>query len=80
MSEHTLNADSEYQLTVIFTRNMADDLEVAREKYPNAPDDKSRLIQQLRDELQTYAYDEGWVSGSFQIKPETFEILREVKS
>ncbi|MDH4172116.1 MAG: hypothetical protein OEW90_01825 [Betaproteobacteria bacterium] len=64
----------EYQFSVIFTRNRADDLECAKARYPHITNERQLLMLQLRDELQE-SYDEGGMAGSFDIQPDTYKDL-----
>lgn len=52
-----------YKITVVFIRSLSEDLEIVRDKWPDAPAADS-LIAQLCEELQL-GYDNGDLSGSF---------------
>lgn len=62
-----------YQFTVVFTREMDDDLEIAKVAFPTITDERELLLQQLRAELQL-GFDNG-MAGEFDINRESFNLL-----
>lgn len=54
-----------YRILVEVTRDLGDDLECTRAKYPNVPDSEA-LALQLADELQT-GWDMTGIAGTFQV-------------
>jgi len=61
----TQDWDRKYEITVTFTRYVGEDLEHARERWPNDPM-RHALLKQFVMELQG-AYDDGCIEGFYDI-------------
>jgi hypothetical protein len=63
-----MDDDDTYRVVVTFERQLSEDEEMARDKFPGVPL-REALAKQLRDELQE-ACDTG-MAGFFQVGPVT---------
>lgn len=59
-----VNSDT-YEIHVVFTRSLSEDLEISKEGFPNLSEDGA-LVQQFRRELQG-GFDKEGIAGQFQI-------------
>lgn len=72
-TEKQIMAADCYSFNVTFTRNVQDDMDVAKSQFPGVSDPVELLLKQLQTELQE-AYDAADIAGQFNIDKSSFKL------